>query len=75
MEALFDKGELKVERLPNGWNKLIAVNPKAKASSRRTTTRKPVARCGTKTRPSDCVPVRTPLVARGRSTRGRRVVI
>ena len=86
MEALFDKGELKVERLPDGSNRLVAVKPKAKAS-RRTTTRKPVARCGTKPkhtsigRPSGgrlYVPLRTPLIDGyecGRSIRRRRGAI
>ena len=35
MESLFDKGELKVERQPNGSNKLVAV-AKSTKSSRRT---------------------------------------
>ena len=71
MESCFDRGDIRVERLPDGSsNRLIAVKPKAKAS-RRTTTRKPVAHCGTRTKPSDYVPVRTPLVARGRSNSRR----
>ena len=89
MESCFDRGEIRVERLPDGSNKLIAVAPKARAkASCRTTTRKPVARCGAKPkhtsigRPSGSrlgyVPLRTPLIvpcACDRSIRRRRGAI